>query len=60
MEGAFLQGKFKDGEELYMSIPQGWEEFYPGDVILKMNVPIYGTKQVGACFYRTLVESIKE
>ena len=60
VEGAFLQGKFKDGEELYMSIPQGWEEFYPGDVVLRMNVPIYGTKQAGACFYRTLVESIKE
>ena len=25
-----------------------------------MNVPIYGTKQAGACFYRTLVESMKE
>ena len=50
VEGAFLQGKFKDREELYMSIPQGWEEFFPGDVVLRMNVPIYGTKQARACF----------
>ena len=59
VEGAFLQGRFKDGEELYMEIPQGWEQYFPGDVVLRMNVPIYGTKQAGARFYGTLVENIK-
>ena len=28
VEGAFLQGRFKNGEEMYMQIPDGVEEFY--------------------------------
>ena len=43
-----------------MAVPQGWPEFYLGDVILHLNVPIYGTKQAGACFYITFEENIKE
>ena len=28
VEAAFLQGKFKDGEKLFMEIPDGMERFY--------------------------------
>jgi hypothetical protein len=59
VEGAFLQGKFTDGEELYIEVPDGFEEWYPGDVVLRLNVPIYGTKQAAACFYKRLVEKVK-
>ena len=44
-----------------MEIPDGMERFY-GDKstnTLCMNVPIYGTKQAVAYFYRELVEKIK-
>ena len=59
VEGAFLQGEYTDGEEIYMEVPQGWEEYYDEDTVLKLNVPIYGTKQGAACFYRKLVKVLK-
>lgn len=59
VEGAFLQGEYTDGEEIYMKVPQGWEECYEEDTVLKVNVPIYGTKQGAACFYRKLVKVLK-
>ena len=40
VEGAFLQGKFVDGEEMYIEIPDGFERFYGKDEVLKLNVPI--------------------
>ena len=51
VEGAFLQGKFQNGEEMYMEVPDGMERFYGlrKDVVLKMLVPIYGTKQAAEC-----------
>ena len=60
VEGAFLQGEFDDGEELYIKVLDGWEEFYPGDVVLKVNEPIYGMKQAGSCFYKTFVKRVKQ
>ena len=54
--GAFLQGEFTDGEVIYMEVPEGWEEYYDEDTVLLLNVPIYGTKQGAACFYKKLVE----
>ena len=59
VEGAFLQGQFKDGEELYMEVPEGFESYYPSGVVLKLNVPIYGTKQAAKCFYKKLVQVLK-
>jgi hypothetical protein len=54
VEGAFLQGKFQNGEEMYMEVPDGMEQYYGSrkDVVLRMLVPIYGTKQAAECFYK--------
>ena len=62
VEGAFLQGKFKDGEELYIEVPDGMSQYYGDrkDTVLKMNVPLYGTKQAAHCFYATLVDEVKK
>lgn len=60
VEGAFLQGKFFNGEEIYVEIPEGFEEWYDDDEVLRMNVPIYGTKQASQCFYRAFVEAMKK
>jgi hypothetical protein len=62
VEGAFLQGKFKNGEVIYTEVPDGMEEFYcsRADTVLLLNVPIYGTKQAANCFYDTLVKKLKE
>ena len=61
VEGAFLQGKFTNGEEMYMEIPDGMEKFYGSKTskLLKLLVPIYGTKQAAHCFYQRLVDVVK-
>lgn len=41
---AFLQGKFENREELYIEVWNRLKDWYPGEVVLKMNVPLYGTK----------------
>jgi hypothetical protein len=56
--GAFLQGKFYDGEVLYIEVPDGFEPYYEDDEVLRLNVPIYGTKQASKCFYKTFVEGL--
>ena len=60
VEGAFLQGQFVNGEELYIEVPDGFQEWYPGEVVLRMNVPLYGTKQAAYCFFKTLEAHIKK
>ncbi len=34
VEGAFLQGHFENGKELYLEVPDGFERHYSGDVVL--------------------------
>jgi hypothetical protein len=34
IEGAFLQGRFENGKELYMEVPEDFEEHYLIDFIL--------------------------
>ena len=45
VEGAFLQGSYANGEELYTEVPDGFHEWYEGGVVLRINVTLYGTKQ---------------
>ena len=51
VEGAYLQGEFTEGEEIHIEVPQGFEEYYDEDYVLKRNVPLYGMKQAASCFY---------
>jgi hypothetical protein len=36
VNGSFLHGQFLDGEEIYMKVPQEFEKFFPGNVLLKL------------------------
>ena len=58
VKGAYLQGQFENGEIMYIEVPDGMEKYYwkKGDMVLHLNVPIYGTKQAASCFYKTLVK----
>ena len=57
---AFLQGKFVDGEEMYAKAPDEFGQFdNKENEVLKMNVPIYGTKQAAHCFFKALVAKVK-
>ena len=45
VEGAFLQGHYENREELYIEVPDDSQKCYLDDVVLRLNVPLYGTKQ---------------
>ena len=34
VKGAFLHGIFEKGRKIYMTVPQGFEKFYPANVVL--------------------------
>jgi hypothetical protein len=51
-KGAFLHGKFNNGEKIYIKIPLGFEEFYDDDTVLLLKKCLYGLKQAAIAFYR--------
>jgi hypothetical protein len=55
VHGAFLKGKFRDGEIMYMKVPQGFEKFYPKNVALLLLRTIYGLVQAALAFWRETV-----
>ena len=59
VEGAFLQGRFANGEELYIEVPEGFHKWYEGDVVLCMNVLLYGTKQAAYCIFKSFAERVE-
>lgn len=54
VQGAFLCGNFKDGEEIYMEVPEGFEKFYPSNVLLLLLQTIHGLRQAARAFWREL------
>ena len=59
VKGAFLHGEFEDGEEIYMEVPQGFEEYYPDNVLLKLLRTLYGLKQAAMAFWRQLLKAFR-
>ena len=53
VEGAFLQGKFTNDEQMHIDVQDGMNKYYESqeDVVLLLNAPIYGTEQAAHCFY---------
>ena len=45
VKDVFLKGKFEDGEEILMEVPQGMEYHYWDLEVLKLLKPICGLKQ---------------
>jgi hypothetical protein len=56
VNGAFLNGRFQKQHRVYMGVPQGFEKYFPGDVVLLLLRTLYGTKQAAMAFWRKLVE----
>lgn len=58
----FLQGRFKNSEEMYVEVPvpDGFEGDYPGDIIIRINIPLYGAKQMAYCFFKTYTKHVKK
>jgi hypothetical protein len=59
IEGAFLQGRFANGEVLYIEVLHGFLKWYKGDIVLRMNIPLYGRKKAVYCFFKTFPSRIK-
>ena len=59
VHGAFLLGEFKDGETIYMKVPQGFEKCYPENVVLKLLKTIYGLQQAAMAFWRETLKAFK-
>ena len=60
VKGAFLHGKFADGERIYMEVPIGWEKFYPPNVVLELKKTIYGLKQAAMAFWKELLKCMRD
>jgi hypothetical protein len=59
VKGAFLNGLFSKGEKLYMHVPQGFEKFYPRDIVLLLLKTIYGLKQAAFEYWQALLKAIR-
>ena len=57
VQGAFLNGRFADGEQLYLKVPEGFENHYTEDVVLRLKRTIYGLKQAAYAFWRELLKA---
>jgi hypothetical protein len=60
VQGAFLCEKIEEGEDIYMKIPQGFEEYYNEDVLLFLLKMIYGLKQEVMVLWRKLISAFKD
>jgi hypothetical protein len=57
VHGAFLKGKLNAGEVIFMTVPQGFEKYYPEDAILLMLRTIYGLKQAAIALWRETLKA---
>jgi hypothetical protein len=60
MKVAFVCGNFKDGGEIYMDVPEGFEEFYGAYVLILLLQKNYGLKHAAMLFWRELVKALTD
>jgi hypothetical protein len=59
VQGAFLTGEMDPETTCYLQVPEGFEKFYPGKVVLKLLKTLYGLKQSAYVFWKMLVMAFK-
>ncbi len=57
VKGAFLHGKFEEGEIMHMKVPQGFEKNFPEGSVLLLKKCLYGLKQAAKVFWRQLLHA---
>ena len=60
VKGAFLKGDIEKGQEIHMYVPEGWEDQFEGEVVLKLFKCVYGLKQAAMAFWKQLLECMKD
>jgi hypothetical protein len=51
VKGAFLTTEFDPKHKMYVTVPKGFKQYYPTDVLLLL---LYGTKQAAIQFWKKL------
>ena len=59
VQGAFLNGRFQNGEKLYIHVPQGFKKYYPPIMFLLLLRTIYGFKQTAMQYWRELLKVMR-
>ena len=59
LKGAFLHGKFKDSEQIFMEVPKGFKCFYLPSIVLLLLQILYGLQQATMAFWRKLFQAMK-
>ena len=59
VKGAFLLGEFEQNEQIYMEIPEGFEQFYDADCLLLLLKTLYGLKQADMAFWKKLLAAMR-
>jgi hypothetical protein len=59
VRGAFMNLRFKDDEKLYMYIPDGFEKWYPNNVVLLLTKTLYGLKQAAMQFWKEMTNALE-
>ena len=60
VKGAFLNGNFRNGEKIYMSVPKGFEKYYPVGMVLLLVKTLYGLKQSAYEYWIVLLEVLSK
>jgi Reverse transcriptase (RNA-dependent DNA polymerase) len=56
VNGAFLHSRFEEKHQMYLEVAQGFEQYYPKDLVLLLKQTLYGTKQAALQFWHELVK----
>jgi hypothetical protein len=59
VQGAFLTGEMDPKTQCYLHVPEGFERFYPSNVVLRLLKTLYGLKQSAYEFWKMLVLAMK-
>ena len=59
IHGAFLKGKFKNGDVIYIKILQGFEEYYKERKVLQLLRTIYRLKQAAVAFWHKVISAFE-
>ena len=59
VQGAFLTGEMDQELDCYLKVPEGFEKFYPDNVVLRLLKTLYGLKQSAYVFWKSLVMAFR-
>jgi hypothetical protein len=59
VKGAFLPAEFEPHHQMYITVPKGFEKYYPGNVVLLLKRTLYGTCQAVIQFWKKLCGVMK-